>query len=394
VVTPLAAAGSPGGVAVGAGTGRLAIPAPRREQTSGMPVHPHSAEALAPYGWDDRVGALFNAAPEGTVPGRVTTAARARVFVQTAAGLVQATANPAGWTGLQEATPTTGDWVALHLPESGELATIAGVAPRTSQISRLDALGRDEQVLAANVDTVLIVHGLDRPLRPGRLERSLVLAWESGAVPAIVATKSDLVDDPGAVLAQIEASAGVTPVHLASAETGEGLSELRHYLEGNRTMVLLGESGAGKSSLVNALVGEEVQETADVREGDAKGRHTTVTRDLLLVPGGGVLIDTPGLRSLGLWDSVEGMALAFADIEELAEGCKFRDCAHESEPGCAVKAASDSGDLDPHRLDRYRSMQDEAAELDARRDAAARRESDRRTPIAQRAFRRAPKRKG
>jgi ribosome biogenesis GTPase len=358
-----------------------------------MLVDATTARALQPLGWNDRLGTLFTDAPEATVPGRVTTSARGRVFVQTAEGVVQVTANSAGWTDWDETSPTTGDWVAIHPPEHGDLGTIAGIAPRTSLIRRVDALGRDEQLLAANVDTVLIVHGLDRELKPGRLERSLVLAWDSGAVPAIVVTKADVVDDAGPVIEEIETLAGSTPVHLASATTGVGVEQLRHYLDDDNTVVLLGESGAGKSTLVNALVGDEVQRTADVREGDAKGRHTTVSRDLLLAPTGGVLIDTPGLRGLGLWDAAEGMALAFADVEELSALCKFRDCAHETEPGCAVRQAAEDGDLDPDRLARYRTMQREAADLESRRDAAARGERKRQAKIAQRAFRAAPKRR-
>jgi ribosome biogenesis GTPase / thiamine phosphate phosphatase len=353
--------------------------------TTGTGLDP-SADALTPYGWNDRLRALFAEAPPHTTPGRVTTAARGQVTVVTAGGAVRATANLAGWPGGEEVMPTTGDWVALARPGDGDLATVAGVAPRTSRIARLDALGRDEQVLAANVDTVLVVHGLDRPFRPGRLERSLVLAWDSGAVPAVVVTKSDLIDDAAPVLAEIEAIAASTPVHLVSATTGEDLDELRRYLEGDRTVVLLGESGSGKSTLVNALVGTDVQETGDVRTGDAKGRHTTTSRDLLLVPGGGVLLDTPGLRSLGIWDTGEGLAKTFADVEELAEDCRFRDCAHESEPGCAVRAAVDEGELDVDRLQRYLALQRESDALDARRDAAARRERDRGIRIATRAF--------
>lgn len=358
-----------------------------------MTLDAEARDALAPYGWNDRLEALFTQAPENTVPGRVTAAARGRVFVWTPDGLVLVTANDAGWEGLAETSPTTGDWVAIHPPHQGDLGTIAGIAPRTSCISRVDALGHEEQRLAANVDTVLIVHGLDRPLRLGRIERSLVLAWDSGAVPAIVVTKTDLVDDATEVVDEVGTVAGSTPVHLASAVTGSGVDELRRYLEGGRTMVLLGESGSGKSTLVNALIGEEVQETGGVRSGDAKGRHTTVSRDLLLVPGGGVLIDTPGLRGLGLWDAAEGMAITFADIEELAAGCRFRDCAHESEPGCAVQAAAESGELDPDRLERYLRMQREAVELDARRDEAARRERKRQARVMQRAYRAMPKRK-
>jgi ribosome biogenesis GTPase / thiamine phosphate phosphatase len=284
--------------------------------------------------------------------------------------------------------PTTGDWVALSPGGADDLAQIEGVLPRTGQIARLDAQGRAEQVLAANVDLAFVVHGLDRPLKPGRLERSMVMAWESGATPVLVLTKADLIDDAEQIRDRVADEAPRTSVHLVSGGTGEGLDRLRAELDGNRTAVLLGESGAGKSTIVNQLVGEEVQATGDVRSGDRKGRHTTTTRDLLLVPSGGVVIDTPGLRALGLWDADEGLALVFADIEEVAAHCRFADCAHDREPGCAVKAAVAAGELDDARVARYLLMHDEVAQGDARRQAAAQRERKRQDKVMGRAMRR------
>lgn len=329
-------------------------------------------EPLEPWGWDERLAERWIDAPPDTFPARVVRADRGRVLVQAASGTFVATANAAGWSGGEELTPTTGDWVAVAPPDTGELCTIAGVLPRFSQISRIDAGGNRAQVLAANVDRVLVVHGLDRPLHGGRLERALVVAWEGGAVPVVVATKTDLVDDPTPVLEELARLAPGADVLPVSAATGSGVDAIRDLLRPHRTAVLLGESGAGKSSLANRLVGEDVQATQEVRAGDAKGRHTTVSRDLLLVPTGGALIDTPGLRGLGVWEAGEGLALAFADVEELAAGCRFRDCRHEHEPGCAVKVAVEEGTLDQARLARYISLRREAEEAEARRGSGLR----------------------
>jgi ribosome biogenesis GTPase len=347
---------------------------------------PADRHPLAPFGWDERRQAQWAAAPTGTRPARVLRADRGRVTAQSTSGPVHAAAPPTRWDGEpDEVVPTTGDWVALAPASLGSDVTggidapwaVAGVLPRTSRIARIDALGRDEQVLAANVDTVLIVHGLDRPLRLGRIERSLVLAWDSGAVPAIVLTKADLADDVAEVAARLAGSAGDTPVHVVSSTTGTGLDQVRAHLHGGRTAVVLGESGSGKSTLVNALVGAAVQATGEVRAGDAKGRHTTVTRDLVAVPGGGVVIDTPGLRSLGMWDAGDGVALAYADIDELATGCRFRDCGHQAEPGCAVRAAEARGDLAHDRVERYLQLGQEVAAAEARREAQAQLEAKR-----------------
>jgi ribosome biogenesis GTPase len=356
---------------------------------------------LEPYGWDDRLEALWAGAPAGTVPGRVVRADRGRLVLQVPEGVAVATSNAARWLDQpdgqadEHVVPTTGDWVAAvpGPPDVGELATVAAVAPRRSRIARIDALGRDEQVLATNVDTVLIVHGLDRELKPGRIERSLVLAWDSGARPALVLTKADLVPGWAAVRDELVALAGATPVHVVSGRTGEGLDEVRAHLAGHRTVAVLGESGAGKSTIVNHLLGSEVQATASVRAGDARGRHTTVTRDLLLVPGGGVLVDTPGLRSLGLPDAYEGLALTYADIEELARGCRFRDCGHTGEPGCAVQAAVEGDSLTAGRLARYVELSQEAASVEARRDVQARQERKRQGKILERAYRASQKQK-
>lgn len=358
-----------------------------------MPEPAASPDALVPYGWDERVAALWAGAPRGAIPGRVTSAARGRVFVRTAEGTVLATANAAGWGESDDhVVPTTGDWVALS--PDGELRTVLSVLPRWSRIARVDAPGRAEQVLAADVDVVLVVLGLDRPVKAGRIDRSLVLAWDSGAVPVLVLTKADLVDAAtlGRALDEAARLAPDVPVRTIAAGRPESVGTLREDLRDHRTAVLLGESGSGKSTLVNRLVGDDVRETGRVRAGDAKGRHTTASRDLVLIPGGGIVIDTPGLRGLGVWDAHEGLSAVYDDIEALAPACRFADCTHRTEPGCAVRAAVEEGTVDPDRVERYLHLQDEIAANEARRDAAARRERKRQDKIMMRAYRKGPHR--
>lgn len=322
---------------------------------------------LARLGWGPRVEALAEeltatveaSATGPVVPGRVIRSDRGWAWVGTdeATLLIEVGTLPSGIP-----SPVTGDWV---LVEPG-VPALRAVLPRWSAISRLDPLGHGEQVLAADIDLVLIVHGLDRDLKPGRIERSLLLAWDSGAVPVVAVTKADLGTDAqvGSVLEGIRAVASGVEVLATSTRTGAGLDAVRALFGADRTVVLLGESGGGKSTLVNALLGSEAMATGEVREGDAKGRHTTTSRELLVVPGGGVVIDTPGLRALGLPSGDEAIGVVFADVEALAEGCRFRDCRHRTEPGCAVRAAADAGELDPARLERYLALADEIAASD------------------------------
>ncbi len=247
--------------------------------------------------------------------------------------------------------------------------TLVELLPRTSLLSRLGHDGA-EQAIAANVDVVLIVAGLDRPVKPGRLLRASTQAWEAGSTPLIVLTKADLAD-PADALADLATQVVGVDVQVVSSVTGDGIHELLDRLAG-RTAVLLGESGAGKSSLVNVLTeGDEL--VGEVREGDAKGRHTTTWRQLVDLPGGGAVIDTPGVRSLGLWADAESVEAAFDDIGELAESCRFRDCSHDAEPGCAVRAAVEDGSLPEARFEQYHSLRREAAALDRRNDPVAQR---------------------
>jgi ribosome biogenesis GTPase len=233
------------------------------------------------------------------------------------------------------------------------------VLPRHSLLRRRDAHADHEQALAANVDVVFIVCGLDRPMRGGRLQRVAALAWDAGATPVVVLTKADLGDDVEGVVADVRDDVHDVDVLVVSARAGSGVHDVLAAAR-DRTVVLLGESGAGKSTLVNALVGTEVAATGEVRTGDAKGRHTTTTRQLHPLPGGGVLLDSPGIRAVGLWVDPEAVDAVFPDIEALAEGCRFRDCAHGDEPGCAVLEAVDSGELVAERFEQWRSLRREA----------------------------------
>ncbi|HEY2432408.1 MAG TPA: ribosome small subunit-dependent GTPase A [Vicinamibacterales bacterium] len=256
--------------------------------------------------------------------------------------------------------PAVGDWVAIEAPEGGGDARIRALLPRVSRFSRRAAGNpTEEQVVAANIDVVFLVSGLDRDFNPRRIERYLVTAWESGASPVIVLNKADLVDNPEAIAAEVASLAAGVPVQTISVKESVGIDRLRAFLGRGRTGALLGSSGVGKSSIANALLGEARLRTHDVRESDSRGRHTTTGRQLLPLPGGGILIDTPGMRELQLWDSGESVAGAFADVEELGGGCRFRDCRHRGEPGCAVQAAVAAGLLPEARLESFRKLQDE-----------------------------------
>ena len=271
-----------------------------------------------------------------------------------------------------------GDWVALARPEGHEMPVIEAVLPRTSAFVRRDpGAETGEQVVLANVDIVLVAHSLSTPLNIRRLERELVLAYGSGALPVVVLTKADLVGDSNEAARRISEVAPLVDVIVESAITGVGVEDVRAHMPEGKTSALLGASGVGKSTLVNRLVGTELLATGEVRERDGKGRHITVAREMVIVPGGGVVIDTPGMRGLALHNAQEGFAEAFADVESLAEECRFADCAHENEPGCAVIAAVDRGDLSPKRLASYRDLRTELADLTRLQHEKAWRERER-----------------
>jgi ribosome biogenesis GTPase len=305
----------------------------------------------------------------GLVPGRVAAAHRAAYDVQTADGVVR-TRLP-GRLHHEGLDVAVGDWVGL-----GD-GLIREVLPRRSAIVRQAAgLTSEKQTLAANVDLAFIVTSLGPDLEPRRIERYLVTIWESGAMPEIVLTKADRVDDPGPQVALVEAVAVGVPIHVVSGLTGQGCDALRARLAPGVTAVLIGSSGVGKSTLVNRFAGTEVMAVKETREDDDEGRHTTSHRELIELPGGGLVIDTPGIRELQLWDS-GGIDEAFADVEELAAACRFNDCSHGTEPGCAVNAALASGELDQARYDSWRKLQRELRAIAVRSDARLRSEEKR-----------------
>ncbi|MDZ4374438.1 MAG: ribosome small subunit-dependent GTPase A [Phenylobacterium sp.] len=332
---------------------------------------------LKTYGWSPELQSLFHAhATGGQIPGRIVIQHRGGYRVVTEGGEIDARASGMLMKARETERPVTGDWVAVE-PRPGEtLGLVQTVLPRRTAFLRKAAGNRSGAlVVAANADVAFLVASMSADLNLRRLERYLATAFESGAEPVIVLTKIDLIDDPAAVLADVATIALDVPVLAISSKTGEGLDRVAAHLPSGRTAVLLGSSGAGKSTLLNALAGEVRMATGEVREEDGRGRHTTTHRELVLLPSGGLILDTPGMRELGLWDADAGVSATFEDVEALAAQCRFNDCSHQQEPGCAIREAIADGVLPEVRLRAYEKLQAELAFEHRRQDPQAEREN-------------------
>jgi ribosome biogenesis GTPase / thiamine phosphate phosphatase len=345
---------------------------------------------LASLGWD---AAFDNAyAKHDLRPGRVARVDRGVCTVLCAEGAVRASlagAILAGAAGDPAGLPCAGDWVLVRIWPDDRVTAEVVLPRRTAIVRRTAGKAATGQVLAANLDAAAVVEPMHPTPDMARIERLLALAWASGAEPLVVLTKCDLVPDPAAVAAQVAEVAPGVQVLPVSAQTGAGLAELRPRVAAGRTLALLGPSGAGKSTLVNALAGATVMVTQGIRGVDGKGRHTTTHRALIPIPRGGAVLDTPGIRAVGLLDAAGGLDHAFADVAALAGACRFDNCAHRVEPGCAVRAALDTGDLAPRRWESWCKLQREVAFETRRRDArlAAEERSGRRRTRADRRIR-------
>jgi len=294
------------------------------------------------------------------IPARVTAVHKERYQIVCAYGITYARLKTKEYYVDTQDFPTTGDYVMVNYIESGDSQIIATL-PRRTFFSRREPgpIPRD-QAVAANFDFVFIMQSLNMDFNPKRLERYLTLAWQSGAIPVILLTKADLVEDYWEYLTQVERVAAGVSIHIVSAHTGYGLQRLNAYLQPGKTVVFLGSSGVGKSSLVNALAGEEIMAVNGIREDDSKGRHTTTHRQLIRLKSGVMIIDTPGMRELGMWDVSEGIGEAFSDVEKFMGRCRFSDCRHQREPGCAIKAAIAAEELDAARWESYQKLLEEA----------------------------------
>ncbi|MGC1385395.1 MAG: ribosome small subunit-dependent GTPase A [Candidatus Acidiferrales bacterium] len=344
--------------------------------------------SLSRWGWNSYFEAMWNdtmskdGEREGDLPARVI--AKQRNGWRIAGEFGECVAEPSG--KLRRAAdeegadwPSVGDWLVVELQPSGDLVVARAVLPRQNRFTR-KAPGKkiEEQVIAANVDTALVVSALDGDFNPRRAERYIAQCWESGVRPVLLLNKADACEDARARAAEMERVALGAAVFVVSGKTGDGLTEIEPLLKPGQTLVMLGSSGVGKSTLTNRLLGQSVQATNEVRAGDCRGRHTTTTRELFALPCGALLIDTPGLRELHLWGADEGLAQAFGDIESLATRCRFSDCAHETEPGCAVRAAVADGSLDAARLENRRKLLREQEFLRRKVDPESRAEEKKR----------------
>lgn len=334
---------------------------------------------LIDLGWNDFFKAHFESTEiKNVIPARIAVQQKDRYVVFCENGEL--------WAGVagkfrHKATskadyPTVGDWVTVTANPGEETAVIHSLMPRKSKFSRKAVMAggpkygdgkTEEQVLSANIDTVFIVSGLDGEYNLRRLERYVAVAWDSGTSPVVILNKSDLRDDVDEIVSEAETTIIGVPVHSVSALINDSLEILKDYLGVGRTVSFLGSSGVGKSTIINSLLGYERQKTGEVRESDSRGRHTTTYRELIVLPEGGILIDTPGMREIEIWGDEDGLSKAFDDIEELAARCRFNDCSHGNEPGCAVNEALESGELDGKRFQNYLKLQKELRRLALRK---------------------------
>ncbi len=346
---------------------------------------------LEDLGWDEPFAEAFATPPPvpDVEPGRIAVEFNYlyRVYVQDGeieavlAGRIKHHAVSRG------EFPAVGDWVVVRR-RANEAGVIVRVLPRRTKFSRrMAGQETDEQVVASNVAIIFVVMALDADFSVRRLERYLLMSHESGAEPVVVLTKPDLADDLPSRLAEVATVAAGAPIHVVSPRSGEGLDLIRARLTPGVTGALLGSSGVGKTTIINRLVGNDLRRTREVRESDAKGRHTTTHRELILLPGGGLLIDTPGMRELQLWDAPDALRQSFEDVESLAAGCRFGNCRHRDEPRCAVKEAVAEGKLDADRLESYHRLQEELAFLAQQQDQRAQTEERRRSKVQSKALR-------